>query len=160
VGEITPPTGVAQSISFATADPDTVHDFGWFEEHPERRCYARAFVLGGTRWTALIHRATRLRPQTAARSTTAIASPVRLQTYAQLERLPEAEEACQAVWEKAAWPQGQRIMGTRTGAAAHARRNGDRRIGRTDLQGRQTGLRRKNVARARGWAPSIGGCRR
>ena len=56
------PQPATAMVDFATADPDTFHDLGWFEEHPNRRYYARTFTLAGTRWTALIYRATRLRP--------------------------------------------------------------------------------------------------
>jgi hypothetical protein len=92
----------------ATADPETVRDLGWFEEHRERCYYARAVVVAGTRLTALIHRATRLPDRKTDRDGRAVPPPVLLRTYAQLERLPETEGACQAAWQKAAWPHGRR----------------------------------------------------
>jgi hypothetical protein len=36
---------VVPVTDFSIADPDTVHDLGWFEEHRERRYYVRSFVL-------------------------------------------------------------------------------------------------------------------
>jgi hypothetical protein len=95
-------------IDFSTADPDTVLDLGWFEEHRERRYHARRLVLAGTTWAALIYRAERLPDRKTDNDGKPIPPPVLLRTYdAQIERLPESEEACQAAWQKAAWPQGR-----------------------------------------------------
>jgi hypothetical protein len=91
-----PETGVAHSIDFSTADPDTVLDLDWLEEHRERRYYAHQVLVAGTTWTALIYRAERLPDRKTDNDGKPIPPPVLLRTYAQHEHLPEGEEACQA----------------------------------------------------------------
>ena len=90
--------------NFPIGDPDTVLDLGWFEAHPERRYYARRLVPAGATWAALIYRAERLPDRKTDNDGKPVPPPVLLRAYAQIERLPEGEEACQAAWQKAAWP--------------------------------------------------------
>ena len=67
-------------------------DRSWFDAHPNRSCYARVSHDG---WALIVRQIPARRGQ----------APVMLRVWARLDRVPEDEGSCLALWQRWAYPQ-------------------------------------------------------
>jgi hypothetical protein len=74
----------------AITNEDAIIDRAWFDDHPRRSCYARAYRPG----LVLIVRQITQRDQ----------APVLLRVWGELDRVPEDEASCLALWQRCAYP--------------------------------------------------------